>query len=101
MTKHTPTKWFIWDKDLELSDETGLHMPLITSEGGEDIAEVYKDNDHWQANARLIAAAPKLLEACKTALSGFAYRADNGDEEALMDAKLLEQAINEAERKEV
>jgi hypothetical protein len=32
------------------------------------IAEVFDETDNWKANARLIAAAPQLLEACKVAL---------------------------------
>lgn len=29
------------------------------------IAEVFDESDHWRANARLIAAAPELLDALK------------------------------------
>lgn len=64
-TKHTPGEWHIWNEHLELNKETSLNMPLITSEKGEDIAEIFKDNNHWQANAQLIATAPKLLKACE------------------------------------
>lgn len=61
-TKHTPGPWKI--------DNTGV---LTNSKGNRVFATVYVARptveseyfDKWQANARLIAAAPDLLEALK------------------------------------
>ena len=72
MTTHTPGPW-------HLSDETN---PLITNERGDvDVAQVFFYNDGLvgslrpdaYADARLLAAAPDLLEAlkaCERALFG-------------------------------
>ena len=55
MTKHTPGPW------------NGL-SGLIASEKGDHIATVWlTQDDNLEANARLIAAAPELLEACEAA----------------------------------
>jgi hypothetical protein len=64
-TKHSPGPW-----KLSLPDETA-----VASFDGTEIAAVqgdYDDDDVWPvmaANARLIAAAPELLAACKAALA--------------------------------
>lgn len=61
-TKHTEGKWVI---------EDGIRSFRIVTEGSFEIAEV---KNAWRpfktnlANAKLIAAAPELLEACITVL---------------------------------
>lgn len=63
-SKHTPGPWFIGD----LSDEIFAkgHTPSTIG-----ICAKTDDstNEQWQANARLIAAAPKLLEALQSFIS--------------------------------
>lgn len=58
--KHTPGPWHV-----------GINPgPMVYDEHGEQIADcraVGYDNGGNMANAALIAAAPDLLEACKTA----------------------------------
>lgn len=59
-TQHTPGEWY------HTGTSAGQH--LIASEyKGDTIAVVYHDNE---ANARLIAAAPELLEALTALLKG-------------------------------
>lgn len=57
MSKHTPGPWSVREDIGAVFDRDGL--PIAT--GGSESYEEY------QANARLIAAAPELLEACKQA----------------------------------
>ena len=53
--EHTKDAWYV--------SKTGDHQGLVVSEAtGENIAVVYD-----KANAKLIAAAPELLAACKCA----------------------------------
>ena len=70
--KHTPGPWYIWNEDLELNPDTSTGFPLICAAGetsddeSVDICEVNADYPaNYVANARLIAAAPELLEALK------------------------------------
>lgn len=72
MSKHTPGPW---KADLEnypiMVRSESETWPLVDELGDEEgCAGVFVANtgDH-KANARLIAAAPDLLEACKAALS--------------------------------
>ena len=65
MSKHTPGPW-----RAEIScDETGAPQKCwwISAKGDVDIGETSgeKRSDEEAANARLIAAAPELYEACK------------------------------------
>ena len=56
MSKHTPGPWHIGGRTILRPTLTIFHKPF----GLGDVAEVYEE-----ANARLIAAAPELLEALK------------------------------------
>ena len=68
MSDHTPGPW--------LSNQYGEVWG-----GGEIVAEVHGDTpEDWQADARLIAAAPDLLEACEIAERAFRV-GDNPDAE--------------------
>jgi hypothetical protein len=56
---YTPAPW-------NYSNTAGSHQfAVYEQEIGQDIAIVYNRNEHSEANARLISAAPELLEACK------------------------------------
>ena len=64
--KHTGATWKV---DVELGSRNGEY--LITVDAGDRgmgmaIAETRVGSGHERANARLIAAAPELLEACQT-----------------------------------
>lgn len=61
MSKHTSGPWKVSNSDNELSVVTGDDKYLISKIVGDDRIPGCED----QANARLIAAAPDLLEACK------------------------------------
>lgn len=70
MNKHTPGPWTI-------ADDNGTDIGIIARKrgrGGQMVAmvtvdeDVPQDDDERLANARLIAAAPDLLSACKRAV---------------------------------
>lgn len=62
MTKHTPGPW-------AFDDDRVITSPHTHNDLDDDVCEVYGGNDDIaevrRANARLIAAAPELLEALK------------------------------------
>jgi hypothetical protein len=64
-TKHTPGPWHVGMRQAEriVYDKTGWAVANATVYHGES------DRDQVLANARLIAAAPELVDACITALS--------------------------------
>lgn len=87
-TKHTPGPWTI-----EIPSN-GCDRYIIHGKSFEEICATCLDTEHeMQANARLIAAAPELLEACKMALSCMAPE----DNDAT--ARTLRSAIAKAEGK--
>jgi len=64
MSKHTPGPWKVsifGDIETEKTDEYGIAIRRIAYDEG----CLGGGNEEDQANARLIAAAPELLEACK------------------------------------
>lgn len=66
MSKHTPGPWI----DLGQGDIVTKSLPNCDADGCTDIAAVYiTTNESGNANARLIAAAPELLEALCTMLA--------------------------------
>jgi len=67
MTQHTPGPWAIeTDRDAGHSNHQRHHIFAIVGGGNRLAVCCYKQNE--EANARLIAAAPDLLEALKEAL---------------------------------
>ena len=65
-TKHTPGPW-TYSKE----QTTNGHAHMVRQSSGESVANVRSHNrptEEAQANARLIAAAPELLEALKAVL---------------------------------
>lgn len=72
-TKHTPAPWYIVDA-INGDWPTGCEICIDDVEGGNPATDyciasaVHGDPDTLIANARLIAAAPELLEALRNAL---------------------------------
>jgi len=62
MSEHTPGPWFIYKDEHEFVILQNRPVKNATA-----IAIVYSDDKPDEANARLIAAAPELLEALKKA----------------------------------
>lgn len=92
----TPGPWIIRDRTGTIGNPAmGIEGP-----GAEVVASViYQDGfGALQANARLIAAAPDLLAACKAALDGlYSYRDIPGNASAMAEKEQLERAIKQAE----
>lgn len=61
---HTPAPW-------HLSDARSTKVDLIDNSKGEAVGEIVWADVRNPADAKLIAAAPELLEACIEALSLF------------------------------
>ena len=69
---YTPGPWYIYDEERELDRGFAEEPPLIVAPPSstgydvtEDIAEIFDDNEHYVANAYLIAASPAMYEALK------------------------------------
>lgn len=75
MTKHTPGPWEVWS-DLRI---------VTTATPVKLVADVIDRGTEGRANARLIAAAPDLIEACEAYLYG---RKGNRACEAMMRAAI-------------
>ena len=66
MSKHTPGPWFVQDGYLTIYNLSEGTVGTTCA-----IAKVLREqpgDDQAEANARLIAAAPELLEACEAAI---------------------------------
>lgn len=75
--KHTPGEWYIGERH-----STGYASILAPAkeQGGpvKIICDMQMMSANYEANARLIGAAPKLLEALKIAFARSCERADSG-----------------------
>jgi hypothetical protein len=95
---HTKGKWEV--RCLVENDYDPRHVEVMS--GRRLIAKAYygKTDEECAYNARLIAAAPKLLAACKSSLSAITERL-NKDGDAYLEEMnalaLLGSAINKAE----
>ena len=79
MSKHTPGPWFV--------TEGGQYIEASRYEHGgrQIVGKPQGDNpEQWNANARLIAAAPELLEALQSVVAWM----DAPDESAFSDTQL-------------
>ena len=68
---HTPGQWSMRERYIRILDSTvTMDVFAITAHSGDDtICEIpMGDNSVAESNARLIAAAPELFEACRDAL---------------------------------
>ena len=89
MSKHTPGPWHVvGESDPEIHGPDGEWITHQVCSGAGD------ENNDGQANARLIAAAPDLLAACKAALVWFDAAQDTAA------AKQLRTAIAKAEARQ-
>ena len=61
ITTHTPGPWHIMDHDKEM-------IYITSADGGICKIPSIRHFEQQKANAKLISAAPELLEACKEAL---------------------------------
>jgi len=93
MSKHTPGPWEV---DLETGEINGGCAVLGAVYGGDDFPCSEEDmSEECKANARLIAAAPDLLKACKGVLIGLKAYETLGRKNIHLDA--LRAAIAKAE----
>lgn len=67
-TKHTPGEWHIRTNDPQIFINSSGDVPLAEIAGA-SVRDIKACRDNAFANARLIAAAPDLLEALKAILS--------------------------------
>ena len=92
--RHTPGPWeFVFDVAYTSGQhpEPDYEYARISSDKRFNIAKIYPDSEEWRANARLIAAAPDLLAACKVALNAI-----NLNDETLTAREHLQAAIAKA-----
>jgi len=73
MSKHTPGPWSVECLGEEYFLNTNHLYGVGSQVGTRRVAKVEGLGDESEANARLIAAAPDLLEACKTMLDCFKF----------------------------
>ena len=96
MTTHTPFPW-----RYQVMGSEGCRIFPDTGDKREDIKYIAivdgRDLPTNTANARLIAAAPDLLEACKVALSRLDLLADDFDVYSQGSTDVLRAAIAKAE----
>lgn len=93
MSKHTPGPWRLSDESPRIikKDFRGIGRDsgcLIASTMGRDDSGFYASNKEADANARLIAAAPDLLEALECMIIGACAVAvpHNGERAVLQEA---------------
>jgi hypothetical protein len=75
MNKHTPGPWAVY-----LNQDTN-QFEVFHDEGrgyGRMLAHIVGERSSFEANARLVAAAPDLLAACEAALDWFVSVAADG-----------------------
>ena len=90
---HIPSTWYINANGAEVCED------FSTTEHN-CIAHIHGDGEKRTANARLIAAAPKLLKACQAALvdlKRWEYYSSLWDEQDTKTMNRLENAIAAAE----
>ena len=82
MSKHTPGPWKTVARNYPIAD-TGDYdgcWEVLTGDPKKPIVQIWGDSDEDEANARLIAAAPDLLEALRDMV-------DHGDATAFAKAR--------------
>lgn len=97
--KHTPGEWRIDNNGSILGPSNGTSSPIICIMSAwfrDHRNQGHVSQDKQEANARLIAAAPDLLEACKAMLEGVA----NWYPSAMPLKIQIQEAVKKAEGKE-
>ena len=76
-SKHTPGPWTICGNGILTHPVSGreLQTTVIEADSWGRIFDIYDYSNEPEYNARLIAAAPELLEACQTFLGIWSDRA--------------------------
>ena len=74
-TKHTPGDWDVcgWqDLTVNATTPNGNVCTIVLMTGGDAYRTAYEHTqlEEWQANARLIAAAPNMMEVCEALANG-------------------------------
>jgi len=99
MTKHTPAPWR-YEQYKDFTDREGGQIGISANTWG-NLCIVYqhccKDPQEGMANARLIAAAPDLLEACKRVKSIFDAMFGDCVDDKEGNLEFIKQAIAKAE----
>lgn len=75
-TEHTPGPWeiaYVGDIEKPAVISGGVSLLTVADEDGTEFGAVWKE-----ADARLIAAAPELLEVCEAALESLISQYDGG-----------------------
>lgn len=114
-TKFTPGKWLQSHREIP-NDEDGMYATQVYTEDGETIAtlawypkpkvkqiingkEMLVTGTYREANAKLIAAAPDLLEACLSMIKAFNDAPTEWlmTEDVMQAESIMKDAINKAE----
>ena len=97
--RHTPGKWEVYYRMPSQENDNCTNNSIMVE--GRNIADVWASNGHicktkaeCDANARLIAAAPELLEALKGLLSWSAHLPFAADDKIEFARKVIEKATN-------
>ena len=101
--KHTPGPWHIIERTGHVSKSHEQTFDIMSGPNGSPHEWDMVCDKAAGANARLIAAAPELLEACKAVSEAHAYiqRTGSGETRALCEAvDLLRAAVAKAEGRE-
>ena len=95
MTKHTPGPW----KARTAITDQGQPLVILPHDGNLVIARmcINKGETKMEANARLIAAAPELLKACKEFV--FLEKTNMPKKQVKLRIERTKQIINKAEAK--
>lgn len=91
--EHTPGPWIVAEDQVKDYKGNVIADVTIVSEWNTNIGIVTTQMP-WEANARLIAAAPKLLEMVKR-LNSSLTRTNDDDQQLYLDAKKLIAKIEE------
>jgi hypothetical protein len=83
-SQHTPAPWKIW-RDMDSREPLAIVGP-----SGDFTATIAMENTQAQANARLIAAAPELLEALQATIKSLEWCRDAYGKDWPKNSALLE-----------
>lgn len=96
MSKHTPGPWTV-ELNIGIRGHAMIHADQLQSGTGRKVitlAEIWGSGELCEANARLIAASPELLGACKAFQKWLGHSTDDQTERI---GRLVDSAIAKAE----